>query len=156
MSHDAPAYGLWMLVILNSAVFILFAFFARPQTRRDWRSLGAFSAFIVALFTEMYGFPLTTAAWRPGTPRNAALWCCSTRSKPYGPGTPERPEKNQRVPQRAVQAGPEHVGEPQHVICIERRLQKLPNHVQEQSSAHQTNLRDVPEVVQPGSPAVGL
>ena len=30
-----------------------------PRTDRDWRSFGAFSAFIVALFAEMYGFPLT-------------------------------------------------------------------------------------------------
>jgi len=60
MTQEAPAYGLWGLVILNSLVFIFFAFsFFKPTTARDWKSLGAFSAFIVALFAEMYGFPLT-------------------------------------------------------------------------------------------------
>ena len=60
MNHDSPGYGLWMLVILNSAIFIMFAFsFFKPQTTRDWRTFSAFSAFIVALFVEMYGFPLT-------------------------------------------------------------------------------------------------
>ena len=59
MNHES-AYGLWSLVAINSLIFIIFAFsFAKPQTNRDWRSFSAFSAFIVALFVEMYGFPLT-------------------------------------------------------------------------------------------------
>ncbi len=58
--HDAPAYGLWSLVIINSALFIFFALsYFKPRTTRDWRTFGTFSAFIVALFVEMYGFPLT-------------------------------------------------------------------------------------------------
>ena len=60
MTDSTPAYGLWSLVIVNSAVFIIFAYsFFKPRTTRDWRSFSAFSAFLVALFVEMYGFPLT-------------------------------------------------------------------------------------------------
>ena len=59
-SSSMQAYGLWSLVIINSLVFVIFAFsFARPQSARDWRSFGAFTGFLVALFAEMYGFPLT-------------------------------------------------------------------------------------------------
>jgi len=53
-------YGLWSLVLLNTVVFVGFAYsFFKPASPRDWRTFGAYSAFIVALFAEMYGFPLT-------------------------------------------------------------------------------------------------
>ncbi|CEG59167.1 methyltransferase family protein [Legionella fallonii] len=60
MEHTSYAYGFWLLVIVNSAIFILFAYsFTQFKTGRDWRTFGTFSAFVVAYFTEMYGFPLT-------------------------------------------------------------------------------------------------
>lgn len=53
-------YGLWALVIIDTAVVLIFAAsFFHPKSKRDWRVFGGFSAFMVALFTEMYGLPLT-------------------------------------------------------------------------------------------------
>lgn len=58
--HAQTAYGFWGLVVIEAGFFILFALsFTRPRTSIDWRAFGSFSAFIIALFLEMYGFPLT-------------------------------------------------------------------------------------------------
>lgn len=57
MKYD---YGLWKSVVVSILLFSLFMVgFLRPRKKREWRSLGIVEAFLVALFFEMYGFPLT-------------------------------------------------------------------------------------------------
>lgn len=53
-------YGNWFLVLFNIILFLYFIKSAfKPRTKTDWRTYKIFGAFIVALFAEMYGFPLT-------------------------------------------------------------------------------------------------
>jgi len=60
VSDAGDGHGLWSLVLLNTCVFVGFAYsFFKPTTPRDWKVFGAYSAFIAALFAEVYGYPLT-------------------------------------------------------------------------------------------------
>ncbi|MTT31631.1 isoprenylcysteine carboxylmethyltransferase family protein [Sporolactobacillus sp. THM7-4] len=60
MPDGKYAYGLWGAVLFNIVFFGLFAYSVfKPTTKRDWRTLGAFTGFMVALFSEMFGYPLT-------------------------------------------------------------------------------------------------
>ena len=52
-------------VIINASVFILFILFLPFRDRIEWRSKGMLSAFILALFAEMFGVPLLIFLLQP-------------------------------------------------------------------------------------------
>jgi len=53
-------YGNWIFALLNIGIFLYFIQTAfKPKTKTDWKTYGSLGAFIIALFAEMYGFPLT-------------------------------------------------------------------------------------------------
>ena len=54
------AYGMWVVAAFNVGLFLFFILsFLKPRGSQEWRSMGVVTAFLVALFAEMYGFPLT-------------------------------------------------------------------------------------------------
>ncbi len=57
---ESYIYGMWPVVVISAVIFIFFGLsYLKPKKRWEWRSMGVFSAFTIALFTEMFGFPLT-------------------------------------------------------------------------------------------------
>lgn len=53
-------YGVWGIIPIILTFFAWFIFrFLRPKKKIEWRNTGIFGAFIIALYAEMYGFPLT-------------------------------------------------------------------------------------------------
>lgn len=58
--HDIPLGGHWGLAIIMIvlATWLVYRFLA-PKGFREWRNAGLVQAFIIALYAEMYGFPLT-------------------------------------------------------------------------------------------------
>ncbi len=53
-------YGAWGIIPIILVFFVWFIFkFIRPKKKIEWRNSGILGAFIIALYAEMYGFPLT-------------------------------------------------------------------------------------------------
>ncbi len=60
MGLEDNIYDNWIVVAVSIGLFLWFTLsFLIPRRKREWRSAGVYSAFIIALFAEMFGFPLT-------------------------------------------------------------------------------------------------
>lgn len=60
MKEDIAHSGVWGLAVIMIVIasWVLYRYLA-PKTWREWASAGVVQAFIIALYAEMYGFPLT-------------------------------------------------------------------------------------------------
>jgi protein-S-isoprenylcysteine O-methyltransferase Ste14 len=60
METEAPLGGTWGLTLVMVVIvsWILYRY-VTPQSWKEWSRAGLIQAFIVALYAEMYGFPLT-------------------------------------------------------------------------------------------------
>ena len=57
---DQEHFGNWAAILLSIALFSFFTLsFLVPMKKMEWRTAGVYEAFIIALFTEMFGFPLS-------------------------------------------------------------------------------------------------
>lgn len=61
--HNLPFeawYGNWRDMLIVSAVFLVFVFgFVWPRGPAEWCNAGMYTAFLISLFVEMFGIPLT-------------------------------------------------------------------------------------------------
>ena len=60
MNEDIAHSGVWALAVIMIVLvtWVLYRYLA-PKTWHEWASAGLVQAFIIALYAEMYGFPLT-------------------------------------------------------------------------------------------------
>lgn len=60
MNESVTHSGVWALALIMIVIasWLLYRFLA-PKTWREWASAGLVQGFIIALYAEMYGFPLT-------------------------------------------------------------------------------------------------
>lgn len=58
--NETTRYGHWgiALVMIVIVTWLVFKYF-KPKRKREWKAVGILEAFLIALYAEMYGFPLT-------------------------------------------------------------------------------------------------